>query len=716
MSPQERATEVQEHKKQSHDWLNDTFYGEWERAYKAYKCQRDAVIDPNTGKVDPTRISVATPNVWASVNRETARITAQGPNLRYHCDDKRVGEEIGLTLMWQWDRGEVQKLQKKHVRQASLLGWSVRAWSWERCIQTRKKRVDVFDPMMPQEGLAAIADHYQKELGQILGGAPQDPRALVQVLSDPQMGPLVRAKLLALKGRGNLLPIAYDYLVYEGPRADFLFVGDCYPQPYFQNIQKSKWFCVERRRDREWLERLAKAYPEQMADGVGKLLQEFPNGSQRRFWGSGDSSDLRWRLLKLHGSQDQSRYVTDNKTGEWTITEEHVPGRKPKLTLVGEESTFLGEIEYPYDLDGKIAFTECVLIDDLLQGIGDSTPRILGGIYDLHSTMVSLRAQIYDQQLRPLMGTADLAVYNNPGRIKAGPGMRLVWMPMGRDGFFHIDTSSMLNAATASQAEEAALMRMIQMATGESNVSMMAGVDPQQGRTATGAKILQRNLDAVTRDKIDAMTQGSVNADAEMMFLLNRSEMSDAAEFDGTTYDRGERQRAVMENRRIKERWVKLEPLMFQRDGRIVVEAGSTLADDDEAKVEQAGSTYMLFRGNPLVNQRKIVADVLIAQGKGQQVDEYLEQGPPAGAEPPEPPVNASLSVKTDLAALPPAVQIALLKGTGMPEPDGPGAQSGPGGAPGMMSGANGQPGIMPSPGANGAPQPSMMTDGGLPQ
>jgi hypothetical protein len=650
LTPTDRAAEILEHKRHSHSWMESNFYAQWEQVYKAYLCERTPETDPNTGKIDMTRTVVGAPDTWATVNRQVARVTAQPPNLRFRCDDRDIANLISTSLMYQWDEAGIQRIQKKHVRQGCLFGWSVRPWYWDRQMMIRRKRVNPFDPATTPETLAAIQELYAQDL------AGADVR-------DPQ----VMALLLAARGKGKLLPVESPYVAYEGPQADWLFVGDCYPEPGFQSIQASRWFVVERRRDRAWLESMARAVPE-LAQGIADLLARYPKGSPRKFWGTGETGTLRQRLNTAVNQQAQDWWQSQN-TEEWTVTEEHVPGLRPRLALLGEDSILLGEIPYPYDLDGKIAFSELLFMDNLLHGVGDSSMRVLRGIQELHSRMISTRADVFDYGLRPLVGTSDIDLYENPSKIKPHGGFRLVHMPNGPQSLWFQDSSAALAAAGATFGEEANYARQWQAGSGDSNISMMAGVDPQQARTATGARLLSAALDTLTRDAIDMFTQTSLREDAELMYLLNRSEMSDAIEFDGSAYARGNAARRGAG----QQAWMKVEPLMFQVDGRITVETGSTLADDDEARVERAQTLYSMFAGNPLIDQKKLVADVLVAFGKQREIDEYLADEPPGG--PPEPPVKGSMSVSGKLDMLPPEVQVAMLQGAGyLPPTPPPGA------------------------------------------
>lgn len=679
MATTDRAQEIKYRRDRSYDWLKNNFYPEWEQVFKHYHCHRDPVIGPD-GKEDKEASNVGLPMTWAHIRRIVARGTAQIPNLKYKARNPGAGELIGRTLMYQWDKGEVQRQQKRHFTQLALCGISVRAWYWSVDTYMRSKRVNPLAPDITPETLQAIATTY---------GVP------VQYLTHPEVGETIRARLAAKRGRGGLLSLKYPYTAYAGPKCDFLFIGDCYFEPNFQSLQSSKWFIVERRRDRSWMERIVKVYPE-FSKGFQELVDKYPQGTPPLDTRQGETQSLRQRMQAGIGRVSQDTVTTQDNynTPEWTILEQHVPGANPKLAYVGEESHFLGEIDYPYDLDGRIAFTEAILIDDLLSGIGDSTARTIRGLQQMHERQVNSRFSLVYNLERPLIGTNNRELFENPGQLKRGQGFRLVMMRGQGDMWVQGEQAAMAAVAVGLQ-DESGIMRLYQMATGDSNMSLAANVDPSQNRTATGARIMQNNQDVLTKDVIDSFNATSVQADAQMMFLLNRSEFSDALEFDASLYNRDYASGKDL----LKEEWVKIEPELFQLDGEIIAEVGSTLADDDEANVAKATNLFQAAIANPNVfNIEKARDEFLIAMGKGRELAQWA--APPQPDQPQE--MKAALSVALKWEMLDPVVQQQILLRAGIiqapqgPPPPGPAA-------PGMMP--EGAPG-MPQAGASPSPPP----------
>jgi hypothetical protein len=604
LDPLGKADEIIDRRRRSFYWLLDNFYPQWEQVYKSYKCERDPELDPNTGKVDPTATSIGLPDIFSHVRRNVARGTAQPPHMKYRCKDQEVGELVSSTIMYQWDRGRVQRQQKRHFTQSALFGWSVRPWYWAYDQFRRTRRINPVAPDIDQNTIQEISDQY---------GVP------VRFLTAPMgIGELIRARLTAKNGSAGLLPVKYDYVAYEGPKCDFLFIGDCYPEPNFQTIQSSAWFIVERRRNVTWMNRMIRRYP-QLAKGFQALTEAYPDGTPIMPYGDRDAQTLRQRMNStINRTINDKTYSTNPTTGrEWTIIEQYVPGVNSRLSFVGQNNIFIGEIEQPYDLDGMIPFTELVLIDDLLCGIGDSTARIIRGLALLHDRQANIRFDLVDTVQRPLYGTTDPELYDNPELLRRWRGFRLVKVDRAGAIFPLGDQAALASVATGLQ-DDASIERLLQKATGDSNMSMSAGVDPQQGRTATGARLMAYNQDVLTKDLVDMFTETGLKSDLEMMYLLNRAELTQSVEFDAAPYKR----EYNMEQGQLRQLWTKAEPKDFQVDGEIVVEAGSTLSDDDEAKVQKAQTLMQVAMAMPQ----------LINHGDGGQEDSRGDgRGPQSG-------------------------------------------------------------------------------------
>jgi len=618
----DRGQFILDRKKQSREWLKDNFYQEWIDAYRNYKVYCDPQTD-DEGTVDEERSAIGSPLTWSAAQRLKARVTAQTPNFAFHAEDPDVGELIGRTLMYQWDVGRFQRIQKKHILQAVICGWSPRAWHWAVDEYPGSKRLEINAAANDPSQLRLVAETYKIPEQDLQPGNPRTMAVLTELLSK--------------NGRGGLLPVEYIYKAYEGPKCEFMFVGDCFPQPHFQSIQSSDYFLANRRRDMPWMQEVAKAYPE-LAKGFETVREEHPDGMKARYYGDDEDTDLFQSLLTAINKFSGSDRVwgDDHDTGHWTITEHHVPGPDPYLEYCCG-NIYIGRIKYPYDLAGKIAFTECILIDDILSGIGDSTSRVMRGLHKLHEKQFNARSDLIYNLARPLLGTNNRRLMDNPNEIRRGAGFRLVYMRSPSDLWMQPEQAAMA-AASASLQDESGIMRLYQMLTGENNMTMMANVDPSQNRTATGAKISANVTDILTKDFQDTLEQSSLIEDAQMMYLLNRSELSEPIRFEVSRYNR---QNSYSEEA-WKKKWASIEPIHFQVDGEITVESGSMLAEDDESRASVAREMFQAALQYPMaINLEKARDEFLISHGKRHELEQWIPKPPPRT--PPE--LKSSMSI-----------------------------------------------------------------------
>ena len=634
-------SDIIEQKKASQDWLEANFYDQWEQVWKNYLCEPDPEKDEN-GKPDPTLSSIGMPDTWGYVRRTTARITAQIPNLRFHARSDDVAELISRTLMYQWDKSRAQRVQKLNVTQALLFGISVKAWYWQVDEHRRVRRINPYRELSPADMDAIIAEY-------------QLPRIVEYGFKKSQtMRDSIVSRLMAKHSRGGMLPLHYAYKEYEGPKSDWLFIGDCYFEPDFASLQTSNWFIVERRRNLAYLKNLIRLYP-QMKPGIEAMIKKYPHGTPRWHQPQQDTTRLRQRMLSAidRDSPDETN-PGEFKTQEWTLTERHIPGENPRWALLGEDDIFLGEVEHPYDLAGRIPFVDTIFIDDLLCGIGHSTARVMRGLQLLHERQVNRRVDLIYNILRPLIGTTNRELLENPGLIKRHAGFRMVYMRGAGDMWVQGEQAAMA-AAAAGLSDEQGIMRLLQALTGENNMTMAANVDPQQAKTATGAKLMQQAMDVLTKDLNDQMNLTSTAEDGQIMYLLNRSELSDPIEFNGALYSREYSSRADP----LRKDWQRATPEMFQIEGQVVPEVGSTLAFDDETKVAKATDLWNTANQRPdLFNMPTARDEVLIAHGKGSELQRWAAPQPEG---PPPPELKASVSYSIKGEELPPEVKAKII-------------------------------------------------------
>jgi len=787
-------------------WMKDNYYESWAEAYENYKCAgnpnleddedswdwqrgmgnsrqlvdsngRPIAADSNNKK--DNRANISMPDTWSAVRRKVARLTAQIPNLRFNGVDQERAIRVSRALMHQWDAGGTKKNDQLHLLQTAIFGVSVRAWYWRdtRFTRTKKVRPSNASP----EDMEAIRSQY----GELLMGILQRDMSQGIVYQSPEQAEAATMEKLALEvGGGLYIPVSYTASGYKGPSCDVLFPGDCFFQPGGDNeLQKNDWFCVVRSRGIDWLEALGNAAQlsgnTEIPAAIQRLVEKHPNGIPTRPQ-QGDWANFRTRLGFTYNSTGDEKSATggtggtaevDQDDAKWDICELWYPGPQRRVEYMTADFThFLGSFD-PYNLDdGYIPFTLQRLIDDIETPIGDSNARMLAGLHRLHDRQVNVVHQLAYAVARPLVWTTDANLADNPGKLKRGSGMRIVHLERPGDQVIGIigEQAAAAHVITGMNSSTE-IERQQQKLTGESNLSMAADVDPSQMKTATGARIAAYNTDVLNKADLIGVQQSNRD-DAEMMRMLNKSELEDELVFDGERYNRvsleglgkpggqpggpgGPGQQPGMMPGMMPGippgmpgqpppipptfdfKQVTVTPEDFQADnGTIEPEVGSTLADDDDSHVKKANSLAGLASmfGPGLINMERARDVSLIAMGEGKNLAAWRPIPPP-----PPPPekqeVKASVSFSFKAEDLPPAVQAGVIhkalgdvgvdksgSGEGMQEP--PDGQQGnqPPGGPGdpmqeleqMMMGGGGDMQAPPDLSMMPPPQDTGLLDG----
>jgi hypothetical protein len=327
----------------------------------------------------------------------------------------------------------------------------------------------------------------------------------------------------------------------------------------------------------------------------------------------------------------------------WTIIEFHVRGEQSSVEYVADRChKYLGKIDWLYDLDdGALPFTELSLIENIVHGIGDSVARVIQPLNSLHTRLSVARYKLVDGIQRPLVWTTDPNVYDNPDSVRRHSGMRVILADRSYGQPINIIGEQAAMAAVATGAnDEASIERQLQKATGDTNMSMAANVDPAQARTATGARIMALANDTLVRDYMNQVNLGLAQ-DAAMIYMLNGSELDRPLVFDGRPYQRG----GMPDGQQPPQDMDEVVPADFDGDMVLTPQANSTLADDDESKLKLAETVAGIFMGNPTVNQLTLRDFILTALGHGAELSKWAAPPPPPPPPPPMPENKLSVSV-----------------------------------------------------------------------
>jgi hypothetical protein len=101
------------------------------------------------------------------------------------------------------------------------------------------------------------------------------------------------------------------------------------------------------------------------------------------------------------------------------------------IEYVGDEGLYLGKQWYPWDTYGRYIHTDMVLIPDLFEGVGDSTPRISRFVMQLRNTRMNQTTDFINNKLLPLLKTLEGDNYTDQDIVRTGFGRLLSVKTMG---------------------------------------------------------------------------------------------------------------------------------------------------------------------------------------------------------------------------------------------------------------------------------------------
>ena len=402
-----KADKVLGRRDASREWLSKNFYDDFEDVWRSYKVRTEALTDELTGQEDTSRTNVCMPDYWIIGRRKAARLSRRPPTLRIRSTNEEMANFLSNWASFQWDRSGEQRHQKRHVLQAELFGLSIKEHFWDKITVNRRVR------RTARQELEAMGVMVEKdEDGDEETFRPATRAESEEGKSRPFKGfdDTQQSSILASTGPEVMSTVPINK--YEGPVSNFRFIGDCYMEPDFESVHTSAWFTFADTKDLEWLAYMAKqTYRHPISGKERKVFEDMDalekltkQGNRTMSSMDKDDEDLRKRFRDVI-FKDQPTHDLKLIPGKrfHVLTEHTFRDGWPWISWVANESIFLGEMPYPWDLYGNYAISAFTPIPDLLSGIGDSSPRALKFLMKLHNVTVAQRTDLLNQILKPLI-------------------------------------------------------------------------------------------------------------------------------------------------------------------------------------------------------------------------------------------------------------------------------------------------------------------------
>jgi hypothetical protein len=197
------------------------------------------------------------------------------------------------------------------------------------------------------------------------------------------------------------------------------------------------------------------------------------------------------------------------------------------------------------------------------------------------------------------------------------------------------------------------------------------------GKFATTARLQAKSADSVTADTLDNigmfirdvvelelwMDQQAMDEDQQVPLeyfqRINAPSIQDQVN-QGTTTEA-----ISIRTKGAQAREITVNPMDIQEDYEILPEQGSTLASDDEFRVQGLQQFFAIAERHPDVVNLRAVVKKLAEATPGINAEDIILPPPPP--QPPVPPVKMNISVSVKWEELPPDVQASILSHEGLP-------------------------------------------------
>jgi hypothetical protein len=468
---------------------------------------------------------------------------------------------------------------------------------------------------------------------------------------------------------GNEVSIPEELKQYEGPIVKFVFNGDLYLEPNCMALDLSSYAIEQYTVNDLQLEKWSQMTYEDPDTGEETAVFD-PEALQELIDTGGDSDlrdnepneDLRNMFNASIGREREQEYYLPlnlRPRKKFNILEQHsqdAEDGKMYITWCSEKwrDRTLGRKPYDPDLYGKYQYTDLTPLPDLISVYGDSTPRLLRHLYNMHNLTVAQNFDYVTNLLKPFI-LRRMGVNVEPEVVVRGLFRELQVADL--NGIKPLLEPPL---PTGAFEREAQIMRMMSLA--EPSLTSTEGgtaANPQAGKTATTALLASKAADALTQFKFDGRNRYLRELGQKKLWMNQQMQaQNEHWEIEKRYWGEGLRKRVEQIEGPMPE-WalkgdggnhvfaVRLDPMDIQNDFEVEPEAGSYLAVDDEMRQQAAQNLTQVAMANPdVVDRQKVIRFQLSTiRGIGNP-DDYLL--PPTPPEPPPPKINANIQVPLD--------------------------------------------------------------------
>ena len=391
-------------------------------------------------------------------------------------------------------------------------------------------------------------------------------------------------------------------------------------------------------------------------DAVKALFTLDPEPLQTK----GESMELRdiFRGKIAKQFQEQTQFDKAIRVRKiYDILEEHSADEDGRMWITWCSEQYrdkpLGRMPYPWDLYGHTCYTEEVPLPDLIDAIGDSSPRLMRYLFQMYDRQTAQNFDYVTNVLRKVLLVKTGVEFESEVIERALFRMVRCTDP---NGIKEMENEPLPPGAMERGANLLQIMGMFE--PGMNSVDAGSQGNPMAGKTATTAVLGAKAADVLLQFKMDGRNLYLWELGMKKLWMNQQAAEDDqtiAAKYWGQELKemvqglgQNDKPGWAMSDRFGKTTAVRISPLHeLQEDFDIEPEAGSYMAVDDDLRRQSAVELDQAAMGAPGILDPKKVMRFHLSTIRGiGDPDDYF--APQTGPQPPVPKLNINLTGKLE--------------------------------------------------------------------
>lgn len=657
------VSDIIERRNESKKWLKQNYWDEWVDTWRMIKCRTKPLkkIDSagkETTEEDKSRTNVESGLANLIFRKNVARLSAQPYTLRVRGgDDPTKAPRLSALLSQQYDRSQEREQDVRVRMGAESLGIGISKLYWDF----------ISRQMVFRQGLMKDGQVVFKKRGDIMRaqGAPDDEIKQATAERGEDMSDDEVQDFMGKSGTEITIPQTIEK--YEGPRVKYCFPGDVYWEPFASRLKLSSFITESYRESDLWLKKMAgltykdpesgqqkKAFDPEAVTGLMRLDPE-PSVIK------GEFQELRDLFRTATGKQDQVQYQFPRNLRVrkmYDILEEHKQDDEGRMWITWVSENYrdkvLGKMPYPFNFYGDTAFTDETPLPDMIDAIGDSTPRLLRFMFSLFNLQHCQNFDYITQLIRRHFFAPSGMEFSEDSLERTG--FRITRVSGGSPSSLEPDPTPPIPEGAMERG--AGIMQLIGMFEPSLNTTTDGTqFNPQASKTATTAVLQAKAADVLLQFKMDGRNAYLYQLGMKKIWMLQQMADLDRdweiqSKFFGTQLHellkaRDQQQPWALTDQDGKISGVRLNPQEIQEDFDCEPEAGSYMAVDDDLRRQAAveldqialQAPGVLDVGKVVINHMKTIKGI-------DNPEEFLAK--PQPPQPPPPKVNITFSGKLE--------------------------------------------------------------------